>query len=129
MVNFEGYSRRIKQIEAVLKENGIASLEEADQICKDKGLDVAQIVKDVQQMLQKFWEKDSKHFVFLDLLQILVKLVLGMEILRQCFLEKRHHALHFVVDTNRLLLLKEQSVLQILRTKHVKSRSALSSMD
>ena len=48
MVNFEGYSRRIKQIEAVLKDNGIASLEEADQICKDKGLDVTKIVQDVQ---------------------------------------------------------------------------------
>lgn len=45
---FEGKARRIKQIEAALKKYGIASVEDADKICKDKGLDVYKIVKDVQ---------------------------------------------------------------------------------
>ena len=48
MALFEGYDRRIKQITVILEEYGIASLEEADAICKEKGLDVYQIVKDVQ---------------------------------------------------------------------------------
>ncbi|KJF43773.1 GGGtGRT protein [Draconibacterium sediminis] len=45
---FESYDRRIKQIEAVLNSYGIASVEEAKQICDDKGVDVYQIVKDTQ---------------------------------------------------------------------------------
>lgn len=45
---FEGYSRRINQINTFLNANGIASLEDAEKICKDKGLDVCKIVKDVQ---------------------------------------------------------------------------------
>ena len=48
MALFEGYERRIPQITALLNKYNIASLEEAEQICKDKSLDVAQIVRDVQ---------------------------------------------------------------------------------
>ena len=47
-VKFEGYERRIAKIENALKEYGIASLEEARQICLDKGVDVEAIVKGVQ---------------------------------------------------------------------------------
>ena len=47
-VKFEGYERRIAKIEKSLKEYGIASLEEARQICLDKGVDVEAIVKGVQ---------------------------------------------------------------------------------
>jgi hypothetical protein len=45
---FESYDRRIKQIDAVLNSYGIASVEEAKQICDDKGVDVYNIVKDTQ---------------------------------------------------------------------------------
>ncbi|WP_176011985.1 GGGtGRT protein [Victivallis sp. Marseille-Q1083] len=48
MALFEGYERRIAQINALLKEYGIESLEAADRLCKDKGVDVAAIVKGVQ---------------------------------------------------------------------------------
>jgi hypothetical protein len=48
MALFEGYDRRIKQITSTLEEYGIASLEEAEAICKEKGLDIYQVVKDVQ---------------------------------------------------------------------------------
>ena len=48
MALFEGYDRRIKQITVILEEYGIASLEEAEAMCKEKGLDVYQTVKDVQ---------------------------------------------------------------------------------
>ena len=48
MALFESYERRIKQIEVVLKENGIASLEEAREICKEKGFDPYDIVKETQ---------------------------------------------------------------------------------
>ncbi len=45
---FESYDRRIKQINAVLNSYGISSIEEAKQICDAKGVDVYQIVKDIQ---------------------------------------------------------------------------------
>ena len=45
---FEGYERRIKQIEKFLKDNNIDSLEEAKKICENKGVDVYNIVKGVQ---------------------------------------------------------------------------------
>lgn len=48
MALFESYERRIDKINEVLKANGIASLEEAKQICDDKGIDVHELVKSVQ---------------------------------------------------------------------------------
>ena len=48
MALFESYERRIDQINEALKKNGISSLEEAKQICDDKGIDVYNIVKGVQ---------------------------------------------------------------------------------
>ena len=47
-ITFESYERRIKQIEKTLKEYGIKNLEEARQICLDKGVDVEKIVKGIQ---------------------------------------------------------------------------------
>ncbi len=48
MALFESYERRIAQIEAVLKSYGIASLEEAEKITKDAGLNVYDQVKGIQ---------------------------------------------------------------------------------
>ena len=48
MALFENYERRIDQINAKLAEFGIASIEEAEKICKDKGIDVYNIVKSTQ---------------------------------------------------------------------------------
>lgn len=48
MALFEGYERRIAQINKFLGANGISSLEEAEKICKAKGLDVLKLVKDIQ---------------------------------------------------------------------------------
>ena len=48
MVTFEGYERRIEKINATLKEYGIRSLEEAKDICTQKGVDVEAIVKGIQ---------------------------------------------------------------------------------
>ena len=45
---FESYERRIDQIIPVLEKYGIKDLEEARQICLDKGFDPAEIVKGVQ---------------------------------------------------------------------------------
>lgn len=48
MVEFEGYERRINQINKVLAENGLKDLEEAKAICDEKGVDVAKLVKGIQ---------------------------------------------------------------------------------
>lgn len=47
-VTFESMDRRMPKIEKCLAEYGIANLEEARQLCLDKGFDPYQIVKDVQ---------------------------------------------------------------------------------
>ena len=48
MAMFEGYERRIDQIMTVLKRYKISSLEECKKICDDQGIDVHNIVKDIQ---------------------------------------------------------------------------------
>lgn len=48
MATFEGYERRIAQIEACLKEYGMTSLEDAQKLCLSKGIDVEKIVRDIQ---------------------------------------------------------------------------------
>ena len=48
MALFESYDRRIATIQKTLDKYGIASLEEAQQICTDKGMDVYNIVKNIQ---------------------------------------------------------------------------------
>lgn len=48
MANFEGYERRIAQIEPVLEKYGFKSLEEAKQFCLDNGVDAESIVRGVQ---------------------------------------------------------------------------------
>jgi len=48
MITFESYDRRIKQILAKLAEYGISSIEEAEQITKDAGLDVYHMVENIQ---------------------------------------------------------------------------------
>ena len=48
MAVFESYERRIDQINAVLNSYGIASLEEAEKITKDAGLNVYDAVKAIQ---------------------------------------------------------------------------------
>jgi hypothetical protein len=48
MALFESYERRIDKINSVLNSNGIASIEEAEKITKDAGLDVYNMVKGIQ---------------------------------------------------------------------------------
>lgn len=48
MIKFEGYDRRIDGINAVLKENGFSSLEEANELCMSKGINVHDIVLGIQ---------------------------------------------------------------------------------
>ncbi len=45
---FESYDRRINQILPVLKQYGINSCEEAEQVCLEKGIDVRAIVRGIQ---------------------------------------------------------------------------------
>ena len=48
MALFESYERRIDKITEVLKGYGISSIEEAEKITKDAGLDVYEQVKKIQ---------------------------------------------------------------------------------
>ena len=48
MIQFEGMERRMAGTEACLRENGLDSLEAAEALCKEHGIDVAAIVKGVQ---------------------------------------------------------------------------------
>ncbi len=48
MALFEGYERRIEKINGVLKQYGLASLEEARSRCEAKGADVYSIVRSIQ---------------------------------------------------------------------------------
>jgi hypothetical protein len=48
MALFEGYERRIEKINTVLAQWGIASLDEARDLCTAKGIDVPAIVKSIQ---------------------------------------------------------------------------------
>ena len=48
MALFEGYERRIDGINSVLKSYNITSIEQCDEICKEKGIDVGAIVRGVQ---------------------------------------------------------------------------------
>ena len=48
MITFESYDRREKQILSKLAEYGIGSIEEAEQITKDAGLDVYHMVENIQ---------------------------------------------------------------------------------
>ncbi len=45
---FESYERRIDQILPLLKKHGIDSVEDAQVVCKDKGLDIYTLVKEIQ---------------------------------------------------------------------------------
>jgi hypothetical protein len=48
MALFEGYERRIAQIDSFLAAAGIESLEKAEKVCLDKNVDVRKIVKSIQ---------------------------------------------------------------------------------
>ena len=48
MISFESYDRRIDKINEVLKKYNIKDLEEARQICLDRGFDPVKITKDIQ---------------------------------------------------------------------------------
>lgn len=48
MITFESYNRRIDKINKVLNEYGISSIEEAKEICDQKGVDPYKIVKEIQ---------------------------------------------------------------------------------
>lgn len=102
---------RTENINKCLKKHGIASLNEAKEICLSKGIDVESVVKGIQPIAfenavlaytlgvaiaiknnAKIWiqfaiqlAKVCKHFVLPVLLPTGAKLELGMETLQKCF--------------------------------------------
>ena len=145
MALFESYERRIDQINSVLNSYGIASIEEAEKITKDAGLDVYEQVKKIQPIcfenacwaytvgaaiaIKKGCRKASDAAAAIGeglLLQIIVKLVLAMVILARCCLKKKQNASVSWQVMNPLQLQKVPSVSQRKQTKFVKNRFALS---
>jgi len=53
VIRFEGYERRIAQINKCMAEYGFNSLEEVRELCLSKGIDVEKIVKGVQPIALK----------------------------------------------------------------------------
>ena len=47
-IKFENFDRKIDKINAALNENGIKNLEEARNICLEKGIDPYKIAKEIQ---------------------------------------------------------------------------------
>jgi hypothetical protein len=47
-ITFEGYDKRVKKVDEICKKYGIKGLEEAAEICKQKGVDVDKTVKGIQ---------------------------------------------------------------------------------
>ena len=47
-ITFENYDRKIEKIENALSAYGIAGLEDAEKICKEKGIDPYRIAKEIQ---------------------------------------------------------------------------------
>lgn len=47
---FESYERRINQITPILEKYGLSSIEEAKNVCEEKGINVEEIVRGVQQI-------------------------------------------------------------------------------
>ena len=58
MALFESYERRIDQINSVLNSYGIASIEEAEKITKDAGLDAVSYTHLDVYKRQALWEPD-----------------------------------------------------------------------
>ena len=61
MALFEAYERRIDKINSVLNSYGIASLEEAEKITKDAGLDVYGMVKGIQGLHSRRCHRNQKR--------------------------------------------------------------------
>lgn len=59
MAKFEGQERRMPKIEACLAEYGWKTLEDADALCKEHGINVEEIVKGVQPIA--FWRTPAGH--------------------------------------------------------------------
>ncbi len=147
MALFESYERRIDQINAELNKHGIQSLEEAKQICDDKGIDVYNLVKSIQpicfenacwaymkpvrllplkkaaQRLPTRLKKLGLGFslsVSPALLQTTERLALAMVTWAQCSFVTKQNALHFWLDTSLLQRLRAQLVWQEVPTRQEK---------
>ena len=64
MALFESYERRIDKINSVLNSYGIASIEEAEKITKDAGLDVYDQVKKIQPMMVDLVMLKAMHWEY-----------------------------------------------------------------
>ena len=112
MALFESYERRIDKINAVLSSYGIASIEEAEKITKDAGLDVYNQVKGIQPIcfenacwayivgaaiaIKKDCRKaaDAAAAIGEGLLLTSVRLVLAMVTLVRCYLKSLQNVSH-----------------------------------
>ena len=147
MALFESYERRIDKINSVLNSYGIASLEEAEKITKDAGLDVYAMVKGIQPICF-----ENACWAYITGAAIAIKkgckkaseaaAAIGEGLQAFCIpgsvadtrkvglghgnLGKRQNVLHSLQVMNHSLLLKALSVLQRRLTRFVRNRYVLS---
>lgn len=147
MALFESYERRIDKINAVLNSYGIASLEEAEKITKDAGLDVYDQVKKIQPICfeNACWayivgaaiaiKKGCKRaadaaaaigeglqaFCIPGSVADTRKVGLGMVTLERCFLKKKPNASASWLDMSPSQQLKALSVSQRKQTRFVRN--------
>ena len=73
MALFESYERRIDKINEVLNSYGIASLEEAEKITKDAGLNVYDMVKGIQPIVSKMHAGHTSQVLLSQLKKVVQK--------------------------------------------------------
>ena len=145
MALFESYERRIDKINAVLNSYGIASVEEAEKITKDAGLNVYDQIKGIQPIcfenacwaytvgaaiaIKKGCRKASEAAAAIgEGLQAfcIPGSVLAMVTLEKCFLRRRPSVLHSWLATSPSQQQRVLSVLLRKQTKFVRNRFVLS---
>ena len=139
MALFESYERRIDKINGVLAEYGISSIEEAEKITKDAGLNVYDQIKGIQPICfeNACWaytvgaaiaiKKGCKRAA-----DAAAAIGIGLQAfcipgsLVKCFWKKRQSVSVSLPDMSPLLQQKVLSVLLRRQTKFVKNHFALS---
>ena len=152
MALFESYERRIDTINKVLNSYGISSIKEVKKLCDDLGVDVYNIVKEIQPIcfenacwayiagaaiaikkgdksayeVAKSLGEGLQSFCIPGSVADDRKVGIGHGNLAAMLLSDEQKCFAFAQDTEALLLLRVLSVLHVMQTRLVKNRCVLS---